>query len=208
MHLFPLIFLIYFVTVYWTTALFARWWPLSKIPDEYVGDAKPEPKPSGNLLAAAWRHARLRAEAGAPFAVTLRRGFVDGIVLTSTILGSILVVGTMALLIARETPVFDWLGRPLVPVLSTLGVPDAEIVAPAALVGIAEMYIPALLVRDASVQARFFIAVLSISQLIFFSARRADDDRHVPKDPNPSPRARRDLSDENRRSDPGAGRSY
>ena len=170
LHLFPLIFLIYFVTVYWTTALFARWWPLSKIPDEYVGDAKPEPKPSGNLLAAAWRHARLRAEAGAPFAVTLRRGFVDGIVLTSTILGSILVVGTMALLIARETPVFDWLGRPLVPVLSTLGVPDAEIVAPAALVGIAEMYIPALLVRDASVQARFFIAVLSISQLIFFSA--------------------------------------
>jgi len=111
-----------------------------------------------------------RAEAGAPFAVTLRRGFVDGAALASTILGSILVVGTMALLVARETPLFDWLGRPLVPVLAALGLPDAEIVAPAVLVGIAEMYIPALLVRDASIQARFFIAVLSISQLIFFSA--------------------------------------
>lgn len=65
---------------------------------------------------------------------------------------------------------FVWLGRPLVPLLSSLGLPDAELVAPAALVGIAEMYIPALLVREASVPARFFIALLSISQLIFFSS--------------------------------------
>jgi nucleoside recognition membrane protein YjiH len=32
------------------------------------------------------------------------------------------------------------------------------------------MYIPVLLARDAALPARFFIAVLSISQLIFFSA--------------------------------------
>jgi nucleoside recognition membrane protein YjiH len=57
-----------------------------------------------------------------------------------------------------------------VPVLSALGLPDAEVVAPAVLVGIAEMYVPALLVRDASIHARFFIALMSISQLIFFSA--------------------------------------
>ena len=170
LHLFPLMFLIYFVTVYWMPALFARVWPLSKTPDDYVADGKPEPKTSGNLLAAAWSNALARAESGPPFAVTLRGGFVDGVALASTILGSILVVGTMALLVAQETPLFDWLGRPLVPVLSLLGVPDAEVVAPATLVGIAEMYIPALLVRDASIQARFFIAVLSISQLIFFSA--------------------------------------
>ena len=32
------------------------------------------------------------------------------------------------------------------------------------------MYIPALLVKDAAVEGRFFICVLSISQLIFFSS--------------------------------------
>ena len=81
-----------------------------------------------------------------------------------------MVVGTAALLLASETPLFTWLGKPLIPVLALLGLPDTELIAPAAIVGIAEMYIPALLVRDAAEPARFFIAVLSISQLIFFSA--------------------------------------
>jgi len=54
--------------------------------------------------------------------------------------------------------------------LSALGFSDAEIIAPATLVGVAEMYIPALLVQEATLPSRFFIATLSISQLIFFSA--------------------------------------
>jgi nucleoside recognition membrane protein YjiH len=72
--------------------------------------------------------------------------------------------------LAKETPVFTLLGRPLVPVLEILGLPDAQTIAPATLVGITEMYIPALLVQQAPIPARFFIAVLSVSQLIFFSA--------------------------------------
>jgi len=95
---------------------------------------------------------------------------LDGLLLASTILGSILTVGTAALLVARETPLFLWLGKPLVPLLSLLGLPDAELISSAVLVGITEMYIPSLLVQDATAPARFFIAVLSISQLIFFSS--------------------------------------
>jgi hypothetical protein len=45
-----------------------------------------------------------------------------------------------------------------------------EKVSTATLVGIAEMYIPALLVREAALPSRFFMATLSVSQLIFFSA--------------------------------------
>jgi nucleoside recognition membrane protein YjiH len=170
LHLFPLIFLVYFVTVYWMTVLFARLWPLATTPDDYVGEAKPEAGPKGSLIGEAWGRAIARAEAGAPLLTTLWHGLVDGLALATTILGSILVVGTLALLVARETPVFDWLGRPLVPVISALGLPDAELVAPAVLIGITEMYVPALVVRDAAASARFFVALLSISQLIFFSA--------------------------------------
>jgi len=79
-------------------------------------------------------------------------------------------VGTAALLVARETPLFTILGAPLVPLLELLGIPDAAIVGPAALVGITEMYIPALLAKDAAAPARFFVCTLSISQLIFFSS--------------------------------------
>ena len=170
LHVFPLIFGTYFVTVYVLTVVFSRIWPVARTPDDYVGEAKPEVAEQEGLVRAAWRRALERAERGTPFAATVRRGFLDGLTLSTTVLGGILVVGTTALLLARETPLFDWLARPLVPVLDALGIPDAAMVAPATIVGIAEMYIPALLVRDASVQARFFVAVLSISQLIFFSA--------------------------------------
>ena len=74
------------------------------------------------------------------------------------------------MLLALETPLFTLFGQPLIPVIQLLGIPNAELVGPAVLVGITEMYIPALLVQDATMPARFFICVLSISQLIFFSS--------------------------------------
>ena len=170
LHLFPVIFFVYFVLVYALTMIFARVWPVSTTPDSYVAPESRELDAERPLLREAWQRALSRAGSAPGFVLTFGRGFRDGLVLASTILGSILTVGTSALLVARETPLFDWLGLPLVPVLHALGLPDAELVAPAALAGICEMYIPALLVRDAALPARFFVAVLSISQLIFFSA--------------------------------------
>jgi nucleoside recognition membrane protein YjiH len=173
LHLFPQIFLTYFVAVYLLTALLARTWPVTRISEDYVTTPQPEVEVSGGVLhlaREAWSRALRQAGEATGVIRTLRDGFVDGLILASTILGSILTVGTLALLVARETPLFHYLGRPLVPVLSALGFADADIIAPATLVGIAEMYIPALLVREATLPSRFFIAILSVSQLIFFSA--------------------------------------
>ncbi len=90
--------------------------------------------------------------------------------LTLVIIPTILAVGLLAILLAENTPVFDWLGQPMVPLLELLGIPDAEMVAPATLIGITEMFLPALLVTEAAVASKFFIAVLSLSQILFFSA--------------------------------------
>jgi len=173
LRLFPLIFASYFVAIYLLTAILTRTWPIAHVPEEYIALARPEAtsteSPHG-LLRQAWERALGQAETATGLGRTLRDGFTDGLVLASTILGSILSVGTAALLLARETPLFTWLGQPLVPILSLLGIPDAQAVGPAVLVGISEMYIPALLVTDAALPARFFVAVLSISQLIFFSS--------------------------------------
>lgn len=173
LHLFPLIFATYFVMVYLLTAILARTWPIVRVPDGYLADPRPEAAAAPGLsalVAEAWRRA-LDSAAAAPGTLrALGVGFLDGVVLASTILGSILAVGTAALLLARETPLFDILGQPMIPVLSALGIPDAVRVAPATLVGITEMYIPALLAQDVAMPARFFVCVLSISQLIFFSA--------------------------------------
>ena len=173
LHLFPLIFLTYFLAVYLMTAILARTWPITGKSEEYLAPPRPEPTAradGGGLLRTAWEAAIRQANQAPRLRGMLREGFTDGLVLASTILGSILAVGTAALLLAKETPIFTILGQPLVPVLDALGLPDSEILAPATLVGVAEMYIPALLTREAALPARFFIAVLSISQLIFFSA--------------------------------------
>jgi len=66
--------------------------------------------------------------------------------------------------------VFQIFSEPLIPIMSALGIPNAELVAPATLVGITEMYVPVLLVTEAAPKARFFVGVLAISQLIFFSS--------------------------------------
>jgi nucleoside recognition membrane protein YjiH len=102
--------------------------------------------------------------------VELKDGFVDGLKLALVILPTILAVGLLAILLAENTPIFNWLGKPIEPILALLGLPDVEIIAPATLIGITEMFLPALLVTEAAVAAKFFIAVLSISQLLFFSA--------------------------------------
>lgn len=173
LYLFPIIFLAYFAAIYLLTAVLARVWPVTRISAEYVAPPRPEPDEAAGawrLLRVGWERALAQASAGRGFLASLRTGFTDGLVLASTILGSILTVGTGALLLARETPLFTWLGQPLVPLLGMVGLPDAASIGPAVLVGITEMYIPALLVQNAQAPARFFIAVLSISQLVFFSS--------------------------------------
>lgn len=73
-------------------------------------------------------------------------------------------------LLSAYTPTFEILGTPLVPIIDLLELPNAETVAPATIVAITEMYVPVLLVEEAAPMARFFIAVLAVSQLIFFSS--------------------------------------
>jgi nucleoside recognition membrane protein YjiH len=150
-------------------------WPTTSIPDTCLNGVQPDPESEEQLtpkqrLDRAWAEARRRAaHAPGPGRVTLY-GFLDGLALAATLLGTILTVGTCAILLSEHTNIFAWLGRPLEPVIDLFGLPDAAKLAPASIAGITEMYIPALLSRQAAVQGRFFICVLSISQLIFFSS--------------------------------------
>lgn len=173
LHLFPWIFLSYFIAIVVTAVIMVRIPPLSKITDDYVAPPQPEASVTGSVgdyFRFAVSEAIKKAKEEKGFFTVAFNGFVDGFKLASLIVGSILAVGMIALLIAEFTPIFTWLGRPMVPLLQLFGIPDAALLGPATLVGITEMFIPALLVTEAAVPAKFFIAVLSISQLIFFSA--------------------------------------
>ena len=168
--LFPLIFVTYFVVVYLVAVVQVRVWPTTSIEDTCVVTPDPEPEVRGALLARALEEARRQAAAAEPMVTLAGRGLRDGVVLSATILGTILTVGTAAVLLAEYTPLFAWLGAPIAPLLSLLGLPDADVLGPAVTAGVTEMYVPALLAKDASVAGRFFVCELSISQLIFFSS--------------------------------------
>lgn len=173
LDLFPVIFLVYLVAIAVTAAILVRLPPLSSVPREYVAEPNPEQPVTGSpgeYVRFALSEAVRKAEEGDSLPRSGARGFVDGLKLAMLILGTILAVGLAAVLVAEYTNVFDVLATPIVPVVSALGIPNAEVVAPATIIGVTEMYIPALLVTEAAAKARFFIAVLSISQLIFFSS--------------------------------------
>jgi nucleoside recognition membrane protein YjiH len=167
-------------TYFWTTlavtfavtAVTVRIWPLSRISDGYFEDATPQPEADGRgrRFSLAWNEARGTVAAAPSLPVNVWRNLRDGVLMAMAILPSILSIGLGGLLLATYTPVFDWLGYLFYPVTWALQVPDALLVAKASALGVAEMFLPALLVTDAGMTVKFIVAVVSVSQIVFFSA--------------------------------------
>ena len=79
-------------------------------------------------------------------------------------------IGTIALMIAEFTPIFNYLGMPFIPLLELLQVPEAAEASKTIVVGFADMFIPAILASSIeSDMTRFIIAALSVTQLIYMS---------------------------------------
>jgi nucleoside recognition membrane protein YjiH len=84
----------------------------------------------------------------------------------------IMFVGTFSLIIAEYTSFFSMISAPLIPVFHLAGysVNTAQMMAPAAVVGFADMYLPALFIGESlSESSRFLIGVLAFTQLVFMS---------------------------------------
>ena len=167
-------------TYFWTallvtflvTAVTVRIWPLSKIDDSYFEGAVPQPEQDsrGERFAQAWREARKAVAAAPPLGTNIVRNLKDGLLMTMAILPSILSIGLLGLVLATYTPVFDWLGYVFYPFTWALQLPEPLLAAKASAVGVAEMFLPALLVVESAAAVKFVVAVVSVSQIIFFSA--------------------------------------
>lgn len=165
-------FWVTFLVTFMVTAITVRIWPLNSIPDEYHPDAKPQPEEevTGNRLHAAWREARETVASAPSLGVNIWTNVRDGLLMAMAILPSILSIGLLGLVLATFTPVFDWLAYVFYPFTWALQLPEPMLVAKASAVGIAEMFLPALLVVEAAPVVKFVIGVVSVSGIIFFSA--------------------------------------
>ncbi|WP_254901268.1 YjiH family protein [Tuberibacillus sp. Marseille-P3662] len=82
----------------------------------------------------------------------------------------VMAIGTGALIIAEETPIFDWLGLPFIPLLELMQIPEAAEASKTILVGFTDMFTPALIGANIESElTRFVIACLSVTQLIYMS---------------------------------------
>lgn len=147
--------------------------PLSRLPDCYMdgGQRRVEKHDMDwkSRFALAWRTGVEKSRgftAGVFF-----RNILQSLQFAQKIVGVMIPAVMLVMVLVYYTPLFTWLGIPLVPVLRLLGIPDAELAAPSVLVGIVEVSLPGILIggTTAAAETRFFVALLSIVQIIFFS---------------------------------------
>lgn len=86
------------------------------------------------------------------------------------VLPVIMAFGTIALIIAEATPVFDWLGMPFIPILKLFQVPHAVEASKTMVVGFADMFLPSVIGASIpSEMTRFVVATVSVTQLVYLS---------------------------------------
>ncbi len=172
-NLFPAFYLCICVVGVVLAVIVGRIPPLSKLPDTYQEQTGKQineevPKEKGTLAYALEMSCK-RAERFNIKSV-LSSGFEVVVGMFFDLLPIVVAWGTIALIIATYTPVFDWISYPMGLYLQVLGVEEAFSVAPATLIGFTDMFIPALLITGvASVKTRFVIGVLSLVQIIYLT---------------------------------------
>lgn len=152
-----------------------RIWPLSKKPDTYFNNETPknvEDVPEGFTP---FTYGVYKAVEKAKNESSLKKFFSDGIknVLEMWIgvLPVVMAMGTLALMIAEYTPIFQWLGIPFIPIFKILGIPEAAAASQTVIVGFADMFLPSVVASKLIVSdmTKFVVACVSVTQLIYLS---------------------------------------
>ncbi|MEK5198529.1 YjiH family protein [Staphylococcus sp. FSL H8-0121] len=152
-----------------------RIWPLNKIPDEYAeevsSDARTEQLPEGKTAIGHGFDMATEVGIKAPgLKDFFKSGFKTVIDMWFVILPVVMSIGTIATIIANYTPLFEYIGKPFVPFLQLLQIPEATHASQTILIGFADMFLPSILIESAHSEiTRFVIGALSITQLIYLS---------------------------------------
>ncbi|WZL73018.1 YjiH family protein [Clostridiaceae bacterium 35-E11] len=153
------------------TAITARIKPLSVKPDAYYQGKEgfPEERLEGNLFKNAIKEGLKVASEARPLHTSMIENTKDALHLVTAFLPNFLSMGLIGLLLAEYTPVFDILGYLFYPFTLLLKIPEPLLAAKATSLGIAEMYLPALVAIGAPLITRFVIGVGCITGILMFT---------------------------------------
>lgn len=152
-----------------------RVYPLSKIKDEThqnVPHLKEDLIPDGeNVVEFALSKALDRASNAPSLQLIIKNGCKTVIDMYLALLPLVMAWGTLALIVAEFTPIFNWISFPIVFILKALQIPNAVEAAPAVLVGFADMFLPSIMVSGDTfdILTKFIIGALSITQLLYLT---------------------------------------
>ena len=149
--------------------------PLSRKKDRFLDGSAPEIDadliPDGHTSFTWGMNLALnKAAQVTSFKKVFDEGIKNAVDMVFGVLPVVMGLGTVALVVAEYTSLFAIMGKPFVPYLELLAIPDAAAASETMVVGFADMFIPAILAASIDSElTRFVIAAMSVTQLIYMS---------------------------------------
>ncbi|MBQ6868253.1 MAG: YjiH family protein, partial [Clostridia bacterium] len=168
-----------FIMVFIMAFVMIRIPPINKKSDNYYNgrpqteeDLK-DAKYTSKTVALGFERAIKRAGIARGIGKDVTNSLKDAALVVPQVLTMLSAIGVSAMIIAEYTPIFTWIGYIFQPLLQVLQVPDAGTIAACMPIGIAEMFLPVLIIQGKvatlAYEARAFVCLVSMGQIIFFS---------------------------------------
>ena len=172
MHFLPW-YLIICITCILLAMLTPRIWPLKGVKDEYMEGVGKQIDEDGTAGMSRIKKAVYSAseKAGSTKVSSVLKGGLNCYLdVFMDLFPVIMAIGTVGLIFAERTEVFNNISLPMRGYLTLLQVPAAEYYASASLIGFADMFLPAIIMSTtAPIETRFIIGALSIVQIIYMA---------------------------------------
>ena len=101
----------------------------------------------------------------------LKNGLKNALDMWIGVMPVVMGFGTIALILSNYTPIFAILGKPFIPLLNLIQLPEAVSASKTMLVGFTDMFVPSIIASKeiSSELTRFVVATVSVTQLIYMS---------------------------------------
>jgi len=169
---FQLLFATYVVSAILAVVM-PRIWPLSRIPDTYyekVGKQITEELPEGAAVHEWAVKTAVRRAEKSNLASVLTTGYKTLLTIYVSTTPLVMAWGTIALIIAMYTPVFDWISYPFYLLLQLVGIPEAAKTASAFVLAYPDQFLAGIIGSGVESRvAKFMCAGISITGLIYLS---------------------------------------
>lgn len=159
------------VITFIATALTARMYPISKVPEVYMEGivGKPEERVISHRFKNALSDALETAAGSGNLIKNVGSSFLEGLVMCASILSIIMAIGVIGMILALYTPIFNVLGYVFYPFTWLIRIPDALVAAQALSTSFIDMSLPCVFVAESALSTRYVVGVTCISEIIFLS---------------------------------------